>query len=517
MFLLSQTTHRMLIQHDPDVGHRFVPNLRARIPGEDGGYFVVTNSLGFRSDSEFARERPSHARILMFGDSYTAGDNVNNADRYSDQLARMLGVEVQNYGIPGSGTDQHLLIYRKFAKNVQADLAIICVQIDSFHRIQVSSRPTIDRITGKRVLVPKPYFEWANGQLMLRQVPVPKNRPVDEDGYVEVGKQGAGWYQTLHEAYLKVPGLKQLRHSPLFEEMGSRAISMMHKATGKQPYPDILSAQTPGWKLMEAILAQFIEALAPLPVLIVPIPTSEFYLHGVEPVYQDLFQTLDKRGGGVHVIDVSTPLIRLPWKTRRKLSYELGGHFTPMANRMVAETMASEIRTRGLLDQSRTMVAVDGLRPARNLSAPVPAGRKPVVILGISCFYHNSAAALIRDGQIVAAAEEERFSRVKNDRRFPHRAINFCLEQAGLSQRDLSAVAYYDNSSLTFERLCHSLAAVDRETASSMWNRIMPPWLRMKLHLPKLISGFLNYEGPILQGVHHRSHAASCFFPSPFE
>ena len=148
MFLLNQTTHRMLIQYDAEVGHRFVPNLRARIPGEDGGYLLVTNALGFRSDTEFDRARSAHARILMFGDSYTAGDNVANADRYSDRLAALCGCEVQNYGVPGTGTDQHLLIHRAYAKDVEADLAMICVQIDSFHRIQVTHRPIIDRVTG---------------------------------------------------------------------------------------------------------------------------------------------------------------------------------------------------------------------------------------------------------------------------------------------------------------------------------------------------------------------------------
>ena len=70
---------------------------------------MVTNSLCFRSDYEFGKGRSAHGRILMFGDSYTAGDDVSNADRYSDQLARILGIEVQNYGVPGTGTDQHLL------------------------------------------------------------------------------------------------------------------------------------------------------------------------------------------------------------------------------------------------------------------------------------------------------------------------------------------------------------------------------------------------------------------------
>src|SRR5271156_2593231 len=195
MFLLTQTTHRMTIQYDPDVGHRYTPNLRARIPGDDGGYFVVTNSLGFRSDHEFERAASPHPRILMFGDSYTAGDDVSNADRYSDQLGLILGAEVQNYGVPGSGTDQHLLIYEKFARDVEADLVMICVQIDSFHRTQVPHRPNPDRVTGNQIRVPKPYFEFQNGELVLHHVPVPRERPIDQGQMdLEAGKESPRWY-----------------------------------------------------------------------------------------------------------------------------------------------------------------------------------------------------------------------------------------------------------------------------------------------------------------------------------
>jgi carbamoyltransferase len=509
----------MTIQYDADVGHRYTPNLRARIPGDDGGYFVVTNSQGFRSDHEFDRAPSAHPRILMFGDSYTAGDDVSNPDRYSDQLGRMLNAEVQNYGVPGTGTDQHLLIYRKFARDVETDLVMICVQIDSFHRIQVSHRPNIDRVTGKQIMVPKPYFDLQNGELLLHQVPVPRERPEDTGAVdLEAGKESPRWYDTLHNAYLKVPGLSAVRHSPLFKEIGYRAITELNRATGKHPYPDILSDDTPGWKLMSAILRQFISEVKTRPLVIVPIPTSEFYYHGVKPVYQPLFETLEDRAAGVHVFDVSTRLVNLPFKVRKTLGCEIGGHFTPMANGLVADSMAAEIRSRGLLPAKKTSVAVSGLKPSKRSRESMPAvSSDSVAILGVSCFYHNSAAALIRDGKIVAAAEEERFTRVKNDRRFPHNAINYCLEEAGISQKQLTAIVYYDNSALTFERLCHSIMAVDRNAAASMWQQIMPSWLRMKLHLPKLIRSFMSYDGPILQGVHHRSHAASCFFPSPFE
>src|SRR5262249_14283595 len=150
----------------------------ARLPNETGGYFMVTNSLGFRSDFEFEAARRGSPRILMFGDSYTAGDNCVNADRYSDQLGRMLGAEVYNYGLSGSGTDQQLLSYREFARNVERDLVVICVQIDSIRRIQATHRESIDRLSRQRLLVPKPYFTLDDGKLNLHNVPVPRERPL---------------------------------------------------------------------------------------------------------------------------------------------------------------------------------------------------------------------------------------------------------------------------------------------------------------------------------------------------
>ena len=515
MFLLNQTTHRMLIQHDADVGHRFVPNLRARVPHDDGGsYYVVTNSDGFRSDFEFAARRNGHGRILMYGDSYTAGDCVSNPDRFSDQLARMTDTEVYNYGVPGTGTDQHLLIQRKFGRRIEADLVILCVQIDSFHRIKVSHRPAIDRILGRRVLVPKPYFELDRGDLVLRHVPVPKERPADNGHETGTPSDGDAWVRRIQAWSGKVPGLHTLRRSALLERLGSRLISAVHRVRAAHPYPDILSADTPGWQLMEAIVRQFIAEAKPLPVVVVPIPTKDFYQVGMKPVYQKLFAALDSPADGVHVCDVSTPLVNLPWSTRQKLTFDIGGHFTPMAGRLVAEMLAEFIQARQLLSPATVRPPA---QPREAITTIAARRTNASYVLGISCFYHNSATALIRDGEIVAAAEEERFTRLKNDRRFPRHAVNYCLEEAGISQGDLSAVAFYDNSALTFERLLHSLMAVDKHASAEMWHRILPSWLSRKLQVPNLLRTSLGYTGPILQGMHHRSHAASAFFPSPFE
>jgi carbamoyltransferase len=139
-------------------------------------------------------------------------------------------------------------------------------------------------------------------------------------------------------------------------------------------------------------------------------------------------------------------------------------------------------------------------------------------ILGISAFYHDSAAALLRDGCIVAAAQEERFSRKKNDPEFPRRAAGYCLRQAGLEWRDLDALVFYDKPVTKFARLLETYLAV----APAGWRSFgafIPSWLAEKLNLPKTIREELpglDPRTPIFFSTHHQAHAASAFYPSPF-
>ncbi len=139
-------------------------------------------------------------------------------------------------------------------------------------------------------------------------------------------------------------------------------------------------------------------------------------------------------------------------------------------------------------------------------------------ILGISAFYHDSAATLVVDGVVLAAAQEERFTRIKHDYSLPVHAMRYCLETAGISPGDLDAVAFYDKPYLKFERLMETyLAFAPRGLRSFM--HAMPLWLGQKLFLPREIDAGLEnkYSGPLYFTLHHESHAASAFFPSPFE
>jgi carbamoyltransferase len=138
-----------------------------------------------------------------------------------------------------------------------------------------------------------------------------------------------------------------------------------------------------------------------------------------------------------------------------------------------------------------------------------------VDILGISAYYHDSAACLVRDGVIVAAAQEERFTRKRHDAAFPVNAIDYCLGEGGIRTKDLALVAFYEKPFLKFERLLKSYLASAPHGARS-FTMALPLWLKQKLWLKDDIRETLDYSGEILFTEHHESHAASAFFPSPF-
>lgn len=137
-------------------------------------------------------------------------------------------------------------------------------------------------------------------------------------------------------------------------------------------------------------------------------------------------------------------------------------------------------------------------------------------ILGISAFYHDSAACLVQDGKIVAAAQEERFTRKKHDHSFPKNAVAYCLKEKGLTPEDLDFVAFYDKPFVKFERILETyLAYAPRGIKSFI--KSMPLWVKQKLWIKELIANDVGYKGKILFPEHHESHAASAFFPSPFQ
>jgi len=137
-------------------------------------------------------------------------------------------------------------------------------------------------------------------------------------------------------------------------------------------------------------------------------------------------------------------------------------------------------------------------------------------IIGISCFYHDSAACLVQDGKIIAAAQEERFTRKKHDRNFPKNAINYCLREGGITVNDIDYAGFYEKPFLKFERILFTYLAYSPWGVRS-FIKAMPMWIKQRIWMSDFIRKELNFKGKIIFPEHHESHAASSFFPSPFQ
>ena len=137
--------------------------------------------------------------------------------------------------------------------------------------------------------------------------------------------------------------------------------------------------------------------------------------------------------------------------------------------------------------------------------------------LGVSCYYHDSAAALLKDGHVICAVEEERFSRKKFDDDFPHKAIQWCLDEAKITPDQIDSVAFYDKPILKFERLLDNYIAVAPRGLYSFLD-VIPKWIHKRLWIKNDIKKSLKgFNGEIIFPEHHLSHAAHAFYTSPFE
>lgn len=313
--------NRAQYEYHPTIGYKFIAGLKSRVQHEGGGYFVKTNNYGFRSDQDYIPEKGTKKRILVFGDSFTAGDGVSNKFRYTDLLQESLtDTEVYNFGLPGSGTDQQYLLYKEYAPQFDHDLLIISVLVENIRRVNAHFRYYLD--AGKEVKVwQKPYFELNNGELILHNTPVNPS-PIrlnelneEEKSRVDTG----GKFETLRKL-VKRFGLKEL----------------LQKIVRFQPVPDFNRASNPEWLLMKAILEKWILE-SKVPVLLMPIPL----FHHVEGVasakaYQKRFAELSSR---CTIHDPLPDLLKYDAGERRAFRFEKDVHLTSTGHKAIADSL----------------------------------------------------------------------------------------------------------------------------------------------------------------------------------
>lgn len=317
---------RQLLAYHPRIGYRFIPGLQTRELHEGGGFLLRTNREGYRCRHDFeARKADGRFRILLFGDSYTAGMGVNDRERYGDLLEELLPeVEVFNFGLPGSGTDMQYLSWLEDAAAIEHDLVVISVMVENIIRIVQTHRPYLT-LEGDELLFAKPYYELdANEDLTLHQVPVPKQAlpPADElaDSY--------GRFVTLRK---------------LVNRLGPRVKDGIQRISRFQPLPAYNDPADPAWRLMKAILQRWTSELS-APAVIVPIPLYQYVEKSASAkAYQARFAELhDPPTRTVH--DPLPAFHRFGAAERRAFRFEHDCHLTPSAHRVLAESLADAIR-----------------------------------------------------------------------------------------------------------------------------------------------------------------------------
>lgn len=504
---LTNKTHRQIFCYNEKIGHLYIPNLNARIINENGGYFVKTNSQGFRSNINFTEKKNTKKRIIFLGDSNTAADGVSNHERFSDIIGNYFDAETYNFALSGTGTDQQYLIWENYAKNIEADLIVLGVLVENIDRNKVAFRESINPFNKKSLLTPKPFFEHTNGILNLKNVPVPRLNEIKS----KISRDQVQWtIPDKHKFLYKIVNflrenktIKPIRDNfdPILEKIRSLVIKNTY-----QPFSDYKDINSKGYILMANIIKKFILSINKIPIIIFPIPTYHYYVDEAKPIYQKFFKNFQNIRNNIYVCDPLEKLLSMRYIERKSLSFKKDkSHFSKQGHKILSNFLINEIENNKLLKKGKKYIIQN------NKSVK----KKSTYILGISAFYHDAAATLIKDGEIIAAAQEERFSRVKNDRRFPISAINFCLEKAGIDQNKLSSVVYYDNPLLTFERIFWSLLTTAPKSINT-WLKIIPSWVKYKFFIPDLIRKKINYNGKIFNTLHHRSHIAAAFFPSPF-
>jgi carbamoyltransferase len=340
--------HRRLMQYDPLLGYRFAPGLKLRIPHEGGGYLVKTNRDGFRCEHQVTPNKSRAHRVLVFGDSYTAGDGVSNGKRYSDVLEQQLpDTEVLNFGLSGSGTDQQYLVFKQYDEQIDYDAVVISVLVENIQRNVVKERGWADR-TGEAIRVPKPWFEFSPSDgLILKGVPVPQPYKAD------VSSESQGGMASLRA---------NLRR--MVNKLGPDFKDLCQRLTRFQPLPEYDSAASDGWKLMQAILAKWVSELD-VPAVIAVMPVYQYVeetasYKNVRKRFDELAQSVDVRV--YHVLD---DLQRHPPEMRRQLRFRMDCHYTPVAHQLMGEGLAKVVAP--LLDAGRTRDA----NPGSGAAAPV--------------------------------------------------------------------------------------------------------------------------------------------------
>jgi hypothetical protein len=324
------------IEHDPQLGYRYIPNVNLRLPRPGGGtYHFQTNAQGLRSSRNYSLAKPlGTTRIVLCGDSMSAGQFVSNEQRLSEQLERVSPLEVINLSLEGSGTDQQLLLYEDVGLKYEHDFVVLMPFLSNLRRNMVMAREAIDAKTGSIVLRAKPRFELVNGMLELRNIPVP----------LESLPQGSAQLKTDSDRTFLGNLKTRVNVLPGVSLLKKLAFSLVPW----EPFSEFRDAQSPQWQLMEAIIRRFKASAGKRPLVIVPTFYDSYVRYRMSRAYWDRFESL-QRIPGVRVIDLLPHFQKLGVDAIRCFQVPHDMHFSSYGHLVIANILKKELTCLGLM------------------------------------------------------------------------------------------------------------------------------------------------------------------------
>jgi lysophospholipase L1-like esterase len=332
------------MSYHPRIGFTYMPSTRLRVQGATGGYLLRTNRAGFRSDREFAEARDPRTslRALLFGDSQTAGDGIQNSYRYSELLESALpGLEIYNYAVSGSGTDQQLLTYEE-NRAVDHDLVVIALYVENIRRLSYRILQSRD-VSGEWSFRPKPYYELVDGEPVLHNVPVPKQAWTEDTLPDELRPHVYAYADSTIFASPAGKHVALLRRLVPDGAARRAAKAVVQPFRRFQPLPEYDTPDNPSWLLLRALLTTWIEE-SRTPVLLVTIPHHTVVAGTSDPSnYQKRFRELAAETG-CDLYDPLSDLLEFGADAQGELWSSSFGHLTVDGHQAMASALEPVFR-----------------------------------------------------------------------------------------------------------------------------------------------------------------------------
>ncbi|MGB2705975.1 MAG: SGNH/GDSL hydrolase family protein [Candidatus Omnitrophota bacterium] len=341
----KETKRKPYVTYDPIIGYRYIPNTEMQLTSPDGRkYTVKINSMGIRSDKEYSVKKPDNIfRVLVFGDSLTAGQYVNNEERFTERLEEMFpDTEFVNFGLEGTGTDQQFLIFREYASVFEYDAVLLCPFVENIRRNTARYRLTVDLKSERWILTPKPRLEQKPDKTWgWTGIPVPRKRPFYDEASPDILKDTDFGGSDMNR---KFSDTLKAALSRILEKTNTKGF--LYSLIKYEPYGEYRDPSSGAWQNMKTILAEFTKLVNDKKFIVAPLVPYSFLRYNLASTYRVRFSEENP-----YFFDILPYLKDLSPENCKRCFIPDDCHFSSFGHERVAKALADEFRRRKILER----------------------------------------------------------------------------------------------------------------------------------------------------------------------